>query len=231
MIFHSIRWRLQVWHSLILVAVLIGFGATAYRVARANQLRRIDQELQQRLMSALRPGPPPEAHFFKGPPPQNSPPDRPPSDHPSPHGFDHDPAAWRARVQEVIARAGVLEAGQTNAFYYMVWEPDGSLMAASAGAPKDAPPPLEASHERESNERSGARTRGEYRELGVCLPFGDRALVGRSMAPDLAAMHQLALWLFASAISVMTLGTTGGSGSSTNPFTSATATTGYPAKI
>ena len=33
MIFNSIRWRLQAWHGLILVAVLAGFGFTAYQVA------------------------------------------------------------------------------------------------------------------------------------------------------------------------------------------------------
>ena len=58
MIFNSIRWRLQAWHGLILVAVLAGFGLTAYQVARDNQLRRIDQDLDQRLMALLRPQPP-----------------------------------------------------------------------------------------------------------------------------------------------------------------------------
>ena len=68
MIFHSIRWRLQAWHGLILVVVLAGFGFTAYRVARDNQLRRIDQEdLGQHLMIPLfRPGPP-------GQPPERGP--------------------------------------------------------------------------------------------------------------------------------------------------------------
>ena len=63
MIFNSIRWRLQAWHGLILVAVLAGFGLTAYQVARDNQLRRIDQELDQRIMALLRaprPDRPPE---------------------------------------------------------------------------------------------------------------------------------------------------------------------------
>jgi len=58
MIFNSIRWRLQAWHGLILVAVLAGFGLTAYQVARDNQLRRIDQALDPRLMALLRPPPP-----------------------------------------------------------------------------------------------------------------------------------------------------------------------------
>ena len=58
MIFNSIRWRLQAWYGLILVAVLAGFGLTAYRVAHDNQLRRIDQDLEQHLMALMRPRPP-----------------------------------------------------------------------------------------------------------------------------------------------------------------------------
>lgn len=210
MIFHSIRWRLQLWHSLILVAVLIGFGTTAYRVARANQLRRIDQELQQRLMSLWRPGPPQEAHFSKDRALQNEPVEHSPEEHRPPHKPEHDPANWRAHMQEVIARAGALEAGQTNAFYYVVWAPDRSLVASTATAPKGVQLPEEKQGDHDNPDRGGARTRGEYREFGVCMPFGDRVLVGRSMAPDLAAMRHLALWLVAAGGSVLALGMAGG---------------------
>ncbi len=225
MIFKSIRWRLQAWHSLILVAVLIGFGVTAYRVARGNQLRRIDQELQQRLMTAFRPGPPGEPHFQKRPnPPQSQPSEEPPPEgppaearHPErrPGGFGHekDPLAWRQHMQEVIAHAGALEAGQTNAFYYILWQHDGALLASSPGAPTDVPMPVEIEGpEKQAGDRGGAitRTRGELREFCICFPFGDRALVGRSMAPDLAAMHRLALWLVAAGSAVLALGMAGG---------------------
>src|SRR5690349_20902916 len=119
MIFNSIRWRLQAWHSLLLVLVLVGFGVTAYRVARGNQLRRIDQELQQRLMSAFRPGPPPAPHLGEPGHPGEMHRDKPPSEHGgNDRGHEHDAAGWRAHMQEVIAHAGALEAGQSNAFYY-----------------------------------------------------------------------------------------------------------------
>lgn len=102
MILNSIRWRLQAWHSLILVVVLTGFGVTAYRVARGNQLRRIDQELQQRLMIVFRPGPPNDHRLTKGPRPEGPPKDR----HPNDFGHEHDPSEWRQHMQEVIANAG-----------------------------------------------------------------------------------------------------------------------------
>src|SRR6516225_1073184 len=131
MIVKSIRWRLQVWHSLILVLVLTGFGITAYRVARDNQLRRIDQELQQRLMTAFRPGPPDQSHARGVPPPQHPPAERPESDRPKDRGHSHDPFAWREHMREVITHAGAIEAGQTNAFYYALWQNDGLLLASS----------------------------------------------------------------------------------------------------
>lgn len=213
MIFNSIRWRLQAWHSLILVAVLIGFGVTAYRVARGNQLRRIDQELQQRLMTAFRPGPPGEPHAPKGPPAEG-----PGSEGHGPErrpgfGHQHDPGAWRQHMQEVIAHAGALEAGQSNAFYYIVWQQDGTLLARSPGAPDSVPMPVEietAAHQKDDRSGAVARTRGEYREFSFCFPFGDRVLAGRSMAPDLAAMRRLALWLFAAGSGVLALGMAGG---------------------
>jgi two-component system OmpR family sensor kinase len=213
MIFNSIRWRLQAWHSLILVVVLTGFGATAYRVARGNQLRRIDQELQQRMMAAFRPGPPMGPHEPKGPGPDNMRSERPPPDRPPDgHGRDHNPEGWRKHMQDVISHAGALEAGQTNAFYYLLWQADGSLIASSPWAPNNVPMPLEPNHETGPNDRPGSltRTRGEFREFSVCSPFGDHALVGRSMAPDLAAMKRLALYLFAAGASVLAFGMAGG---------------------
>lgn len=212
MIFNSIRWRLQVWHSLILVLVLFGFGLTAYRVARGNQLRRIDQELQQRLAGLFRFGPPGGPHVPKGPPPEEKHREGPPPERPgNEHGHERDPAGWRAHMQEVIAHAGDLDLGQTNTFYYILWQDNGTVVASSPAAPQDVPVPEEPNRDQPSD-RPGttSRTRGEYRELGVCLPFGDRALVGRSMAPDLAAMHRLALWLFAAGASVLALGMAGG---------------------
>ena len=211
MILKSIRWRLQAWHSLILVVVLTGFGVTAYRVARDNQMRRIDQELQQRMWTAFRPGRPDESRGRGGPPPEQHPPPNQSSDRPpGGHHPEHDPAAWRAHMSEVISHAGALEGGQTNAFYYMFWLPDGTLMASSPGAPQDVPVPHDSGPDAGDKPSSNMRTRGEFREFSVCFHLNERALIGRSMAPDLAAMHRLALWLFTAGASVLAFGLAGG---------------------
>lgn len=47
-VFHSIRWRLQAWHGLMLLVVLTAFGFTAYYLVFDNRMRRVDQELQKR---------------------------------------------------------------------------------------------------------------------------------------------------------------------------------------
>jgi two-component system OmpR family sensor kinase len=49
MIFKSIKWRLQLWYGLILVAVLVGFGMTAYQLERNRIFRRVDDEIHRRI--------------------------------------------------------------------------------------------------------------------------------------------------------------------------------------
>src|SRR5512140_3656853 len=121
MLIHSIRWRLQVWHGLILVTVLAGFGLTAYHVARENQLRRIDQELEQRLMAIFRPHPPSQPP--PGDPWREGPPGPPPNELRTPDaaGPRGQPPDMLARVRQMIEQAGSLEANQTNGFYYVMW--------------------------------------------------------------------------------------------------------------
>lgn len=228
MIFKSIRWRLQAWHGLILVIVLTGFGFTAYHVTRENQLRRIDQELDQSLMTVFRPqmpGHPPEPHTKSD----------------SERHFP-DPSDFIAGICEAIRRAGASDGVQTNAAYYVLWKSDGTLLARSPGAPAEVPFPTMASSPefeqfkvviptngpmpgvmitmnsnmpfpgivRGAPMGSVARTRGQYRELFHRVPFGGCMLVGRSMAPDLAAMHRLALGLVVAGAGVLLFGLAGG---------------------
>ena len=66
--FQSIRWRLQLWYGLVFLALLAGFGVTAYELERSRELRDLDGEFQRRispLSNALRPPPrdgPPGSH-------------------------------------------------------------------------------------------------------------------------------------------------------------------------
>jgi len=269
MILNSIRWRLQAWHGLILLVVLTGFGLTAYHVARDNQLRRIDQELDQRLWMTFRMPPPPEPPSRNimptglgppagerkdgipsgdgegpprgggwkhdrqaaaegpsgGPPPGERPPEEGRREHPGGHD---DPAHFRDRLRAAIQRVALTEASQTNSYYFVMWQCEGALLASSTNTPGEVPMPLRV--ETASSQQAGMpspgqgpprgrggpamfaglRTRGELREAYVFAPFGDCLLIGRSMAPDLAAMRRLALWLIAAGAGVMVIGLAGG---------------------
>jgi len=226
MLFNSIRWRLQAWHGLILVSVLAGFGLTAYHVARDNQLRRIDQDLEQRVMGLFRPQPP--DHPPERPPEfsheQASEPDRPQ------HRMDRrfDPEQVIIRMRRAIEQNSSLEGAQTNGCYYVLWQGDGTLVARSPGTPAGlslpehvSPPPSgqEPPPFAQPGKMGGpgpgpgipaARTRGEYREIFHFLPHGECMLVGRSMAPDLAAMRRFMLWLTAAGTGVLVFGLAGG---------------------
>src|SRR6266404_4043681 len=151
MIFNSIRWRLQAWHGLILITVLTGFGLTAYHVARDNQLRRIDQDLEQRFGALMRPQLP--SRHPDWPAGQSGPggglrgsgargsggsggPGGPASD--EPHGPGRlDSLEFLRSIQDSIQRVANLDADQTNAFYYVLWKEDGTVGASSANAPND----------------------------------------------------------------------------------------------
>lgn len=214
MMFNSIRWRLQLWHALLLVIVLSGFGLSAYQVARENQMRRVDTELEQHLMALFRP-----------PPPNRLPGPHPPGRHPGGGRPQLDRFDLSDNLRQAIQEAASLDPMQTNVFYYFLWRADGALVASSPDAPANisfpenlepprAQPPFD-SLDGPSRPRPPlppqARTRGgQARELYVFDPGGECLLVGRSIAPELAAMYRLGLWLVVAGTAVLLIGLTGG---------------------
>jgi len=154
---NSIRWRIQSWHGVLLLAMCAGFGVTAYRLELANALRHADQELEIRLgalTTALNQGGggPPGEH----PPPPDGPedPDRPPPD--GPPGF-HSPEV-----------SSLFVAAEPQPFYYQVWSRHGTILDQQPEMPRV----LEKS----------IRTRDGMREFYLFTPPGECLLVGRSLA-------------------------------------------------
>ena len=110
----SIRWRLQLWYGALLVAVLCGFGFTAYHLESARQFRWIDEGLQQRLavlLDVLR-----------------SAPNRGPSQKPT------------IDVPLNPAQAALFAEG--TGYYYVIWRSGKAPAAVSADAPPDVPRPV-----------------------------------------------------------------------------------------
>ncbi len=215
-VFRSIRWRLQLWHGLILLLVLTGFGWTAYRLQSANEMRRVDAELQRHL-NQLRGafGPPPQRPR-RGAPPGGQPNQGPPrsgslDEGPPPPEFAEEFQLRRPPdLRTALARITAFE-GETNPFYYVIWTPDGQELARSASAPANIPVPLV----NQRPQRGGpagpiSRARGQLREYYELAPPEHLMLVGRSIGPELTNLRQLAYWLTALGGAVLVLGLGGG---------------------
>lgn len=168
----SLRWRIQLWHGFLLAAVLTGFAIAAYRYQGANDLRRLDVELRHRvrvLTDALAP-----PRRGGGPPP---------------------PAPGPVRDFRLAPeRAAMFEPSDASGFYYVIWRRDGSVGARSPGAPKDITKPVSP---KADATMQGERTRGLMREAFTFTPPGECLLVGRSTAPEQAALRDYARWLAA----------------------------------
>lgn len=138
----SIKWRLQLWYGLILVAVLAGFGVTAYQLERSRQMRELTDELHKRIgilaNSLHRPGqrPPgggnngPDGRRPGGPDHLNGPPDNQPFPGDGPPQFQRRPIVFRLSPDN----ASLFGTNDANNFYFKITravEGDRSVIAQS----------------------------------------------------------------------------------------------------
>ena len=197
--FHSIRWRLQLWHGLVLALVLAGFGFTAWQLQRTTQWQRVDQELERRIQvisSAMRRSGP-----TSGRPPQERlrPPNRGEFGDPPPdrggrgeRGEFGDLPPPRMEWRLTGRDSSLFEATPAPPYYYVAWQRDGWENARSATAPARVP------HPDRNTMLRGVRMRGTLREVFHFTPPGDCILVGRDLRDDLADARRTA-WLLAAA--------------------------------
>lgn len=193
---HSIRWRLQLWHGLLLALVMAGFVLTGWQLQRANQLRRIDQELEQRLAvvaGSLRRGPGGPDRGVPDFPPESR---RGPGERP---GFDGFPPP-RPEVRLPEREQAFFDPGLAAATYYVVWSPMGREVSRSESAPANVPRPERTSTLRE------ARMRGTLRECFHHTPPGHCILVGRDIADELSGTRRFVWILSAAGCVVLALG-------------------------
>jgi len=216
--FHkSIRWRMQLWHGLVLLAVLIAFGVTAGWFVRAEQLRRVDQELRRRLAIIVSGGGP---RGVAGPR-QGAPGGGPGQD----PGAAGEPGGEAGMVRGPgrgggfrlpPGQRGLFEDSERGAYYFLIWDADGNLSASSETAPPQVPLPepnvipefdlrrvrlrgVMGGEPLDERLRFGVpRVRGVLHERLVVGPGGERAVVGHSMEPENAELRRLIL-LFAGA--------------------------------
>ncbi len=218
----SLRLRLQLWHALILLAVIAGFGSLLYVQSRRAKLDEIDAELlasARVLEGVLRafPGPgrglgprgdrdgrrPPPPFRGRGdgpvqgderppPPPFGPPPRRPPG------GMG---LAGLRLPSSILARYA--EPGREP--YFAVWMPGGEILHAEPNPP-DAPIDPSVG----PNQESHVRQRGPRRELTLMGPGRTRILVGRPIGRELAELDRLGIRLILSGLGVLSVGLAGG---------------------
>ncbi|MFO1487997.1 MAG: ATP-binding protein [Verrucomicrobiota bacterium] len=224
MILNSIKWRLQLWYGFILVAVLVGFGVTAYQLERGRQMRRIDGELQRRLnplASVLRQ--PPRGRLPDNPqndePPLQFRPQRQPRPEDAPEDMLQAPRSFHIPPQV----EALFNVDDTNGFYFVVWTRDTNVLARSENAPLEVPvptgprPAFQPNSPRELRQFTRAlpepqppRSRGDAREAFLITPPGEVILVGRLIGSERKDLRVVAVTLMAVGGGILLLGLAGG---------------------
>jgi two-component system, OmpR family, sensor kinase len=175
-IVHSLRWRLQFWHGLVLAGVLAGFGIPAHFVVRDSRRAQFDGQLHQRVTTiagSLRP------------------PMRPPrpGEPPPPPDINLTPE------QRALF-------GEDGGYYFALFLPDGRMFASGGPVPRDIPMPTE----EEMRRRPPIRSRDGVREIIHTGLRGEWIIVGGSSAQIEAEGRRLAWLFGGTAIGVLVLG-------------------------
>ena len=176
---HTLRWRLQIWHGLLLVIVLFAFGFTSQHLQKVERLHRVDVDLQQRLgmvVSELRAAP---QRSGQRPEPRKEPGNARPAPQPprpaEPGGAPPGPNLTFAPEVKALFN-------KDSTFYYVVWMRSDEPIAASANAPQNVPRP--------APEDAATRSRGGHlRETFLFAAPVDCVLVGRSIADEEGALQ------------------------------------------
>lgn len=188
-VLRSFRWQLQVWHSLLLLVVLVPFCATAVFLAHQRVTRRIDQDLRLHaniVIERLRRVAPPSE---RGPRP---------------------PAARRDESRPAVA---AIEPAESEfevehggfAYYHVIWAGD-RIVARGGDVPAESL--VAANLPQRGTEQ--LRNQQGCRELIVPGPHGLRVLVGREVHTELEHAQHHVLWLIGAAAGLLLLGSAGG---------------------
>jgi two-component system, OmpR family, sensor kinase len=184
---HSIRWRIQAWHGVILLGAIAAFCVTAYFFTWDHQLRRVDRELQESehllirtLMDAAKP--------------------------------DKEPGPIQPELLAQLLRSGSLSlpsdviARFADSSYFSIRDEDGRILLQSANAPADLVLlPVPASGFSEATRAIGVR-----RESLRSSARGFSSIIGRDITRERDEMHRFAWLLAGSGLGVWFLGLLGG---------------------
>lgn len=192
-IFHSVRWRLQLWHALILLGVIVALCLLAYRLAAEDRRDRIDRELVAFERAFMR-------SFWSLPSQKKK-------------DGTVSTSEVRQRFQSLVdAKEFPLEMRDlfdpqaTDRTYIAFWDGNQQLLYRSANAPESLVCPKLPLPDQDKV----LRLNGVFRELVQGGPRGFRSVVGRDTSVDRAALVQLGWQISASGALLWLLGLLGG---------------------
>jgi heavy metal sensor kinase len=203
----SIRWRLQGWYALVLLAVVGGFAGILYYRVRAARLQEVDAALEagaRYLDAHLRRFPPHELDGgFAGKPP-------PPKGKDKKRGGPWPPPPKGPSPKRLLAELnlpGAAEGQRSAGVYFGVWRSDGSLLKG-IGVPEGV----------RGGEFTGLRPdpnprltrRGDFREAHMTGPHRTHILVGRSLQAEEEDLLAFAWQLAGAGAVVLAVGLLGG---------------------
>ena len=175
----SLRWRLQAWQALILLAVVSGFGTSLYLQVRRARFDEIDAELlsgarvlEGVLRTFLPPGPGPPGMPRR---PRRPPGGPPPFRLPPPREALHLPGSLIVRHE-----------ADGEPPYYAIRRPDGEVLRTEPMG-LDVPPDRGLMPRQEWH----ARRRGVFREVTLRGPGRTTILVGRPIGRELSELQRL----------------------------------------
>lgn len=208
----SIKWRLQLWYGLILVAVLAGLGATAYQLERNRIFRRVDDELHRRVDVLVRALHGPPRRQDRGRPDFGQPPPRPFPDDGFPGRFN--PGQNFTLPPEAAA---LFDTNNSSRFFFLVRDRAGAELAREGTVPANVS--LMRGTAVDENAPAGPNNlrpppRMESvdgcRELIQILPSGEFVLVGCSLTSELTELRLATLTLAGVGAAIWLVGLAGG---------------------
>ncbi len=181
----SIAWKLQLWHAIILLFVVMGLSAAWYVQARRTKLNEIDQELVA------------AARVLEG----------------SLRGVGATRSGELSQEEDrrlSLPRSMVERQGKGNSPYIAIWLQNRRLLK-SARLPDQTVVIFDETVRGTSyfaSQRSDHRT--VFREVRIVGPTGSQILVGRNVSRDFAELGRLAILIVVSGIGILLVGLLGG---------------------
>lgn len=193
-VFHSVRWRLQIWHALILMGVIVALCMLAFRLAADDRRERIDRELESFERAFMK-------SFWEMPSRKTQ------DDHPPTNPSIRDRfMALNDATQFPLEMRDLFDPEAAESTYLAYWDGEGQALFRSANAPDS----LQIPSLPESDSDPKARMRGDFRELVHGGPRGFRGVVGRDISADRAALRRLGWQITGSGVLLWFLGLLGG---------------------